>query len=128
MVIKDIYCTHCDLVQRDADVASCVWTQGPWWCPACRKTTPHRTVCNGGVRLKAYVCTFDGRDWSGDVQVLGVECSDDAGNHMSDHNGRISDRPKFSNDARAERRAQRKSARNRSRGKAPLFFDGKAAS
>ena len=45
-------------------------------CKRCKKTRVHVSRCTGGCKLKAYICSFDGRDFSGDFRYLGVEVDD----------------------------------------------------
>jgi hypothetical protein len=68
-VLKDVFCAACGSIAEaflDRDATQCVQP-----CLRCGLPTTHESRCTGGCRLKAYVCTYDGRDWSGDVEYLG---------------------------------------------------------
>ncbi|MEE9366912.1 MAG: hypothetical protein V3W44_09520 [Dehalococcoidales bacterium] len=67
-VLKDMACVICDEVQEVMVEMDCSRTMID--CEECQLPTPHKAHV-GGCKLKPYVTTFDGRDWSGDIEYTG---------------------------------------------------------
>ena len=100
----------------------CVESAEP--CENCKDLTLHHSRCTGGVKLKPYVCSYDGRDWSGDIEVMNTTATYGDGTPVVDHSTGVAvhDQAKYRSDARAERRERLRSQANKKRGKTPLFF------
>lgn len=65
--LRGVRCTECghdheaEIERLDRDPALV--------CPACYRVTRHESLSfAGGCRLKPYITSFDGRDWSGDIR------------------------------------------------------------
>lgn len=113
MVLRDLYCTVCGSEIRD--VASDA-TEMDMDCDVCGKRTHHATVCNGGMRGERWRfadAPYDTDAWMrGRTHAMGVSVD---GKTMID-NG----------DAKREAKRDRlHSDRRRSKGRAPVFYDGK---
>ena len=124
-VMKDMHCDRCgnareELVDRDVTSALLL-------CDTCSTVRPHISRCTGGVRLKCYAGSYDGRDWSGDIEHMGVvaEYADGTPVHEQGGRGPRTD-SKYTNDSKAriaEKRSQLASAQRRKLGRENLFID-----
>lgn len=126
MRLKDIYCTVCETVERDADVERLSWVKGRRICTSCGKRTLHRAVANGGCG--AFVWGSWKREGSkGHCEFLGVQATvtDKDGNEVPyrEGDGRIlHDDPRFGYEAAREAEARSEHSR---RGGKPMLLPGR---
>ena len=125
-IIKDVRCERCETPQEalvERDQTSIVLR-----CRYCRCDQPHRSWCTGGVKLKPYVCTYDGRDWSGDIEHMGIRAEYENGTPVHEADGTRTDK-KYRTDFDGRIRAKRErlnSETRRKMGHAPVFVDCKS--
>jgi hypothetical protein len=126
-VLKDMHCTLCTaasehMVDRDATEA---WVD----CPRCGHVALHTSRCTGGAKLKPYICSYDGRDWSGDIKHMGLEATYADGTPVRENagEGERTDTA-YRSDAQARIEAKRDRIQSEARRKAgggALFVDQK---
>ena len=127
-VLKDMWCAECGnnsehVVEQDtAEMAE--------ECPHCLKHTSLVSRCTGGAKLKTYLVSFDGRNFSGDVKFLGVRGENADGSTYTEGDGSPTHN-KFNRDFDArlqDKRDRRNSARKRLLSSQPIFIDHGATS
>lgn len=127
IVIRDYYCTECGEVQRD--LVGDVSAQLP--CSRCRQVTEHRDMCNGARHSRFHFHDFGTVPLEEMCRYEGAGASEsrtDAG--LADYSKPVTDLktgkvyqndPKFSADARAERSARAKHAREKRAGRGRIY-------
>ena len=128
MVVKDLVCADCESVRESPCEQD--QTADMLQCAHCRRVTLHESRCTGGIKLKPYICSYDGRDWSGDIEHLGIEATYEDGTPVTERDGSRTDSKYRSDfDARVESKRDRKrSDARRKRGDAKIFVDQKQRS
>lgn len=113
MVLRDLYCTACGNEVHDVDSGAASVDLD---CDVCGRRTRHDVVCNGGTRGERWRfadAPYDTDSWMrGRTHAMGVSVN---GQTMI-NNG---------DDKREARRDRLHSDRRRSKGRAPIVFDGK---
>jgi len=127
-VLKDVHCRSC------GNVSDSMMDQDQTFvlkrCVRCRQTGKHESCCTGGVKLKCYAGSYDGRDWSGDVKHMGVEAVDADGNALLEKDGTPTHKKYCADqDARiAANRDRKRFELGQKRGTNSLRFDQRATS
>lgn len=126
-VLKDMHCDRCGNAREelvDSDITSALLL-----CDRCATVRPHISRCTGGQKLKCYAGSYDGRDWSGDIEYMGAVAENADGTAVHEQRG-LGPRTDaaFNNDAKAriaEKRDKLSSDSRRKLGRENLFIDQK---
>jgi len=129
MVIKDFYCTTCEMVTEDIQVESADISALSIFCEGCKEETAHRTLCNGGIKSR-----WRENDFPDDPSFYRGQCSHECSIRPLDGKGEVRDlktgelmADKINNsDKKAERMQRRYFKTDKKRGKLPLTFDQKS--
>jgi hypothetical protein len=125
MVLKDFECAACGGVfERIVDGNISFIAE---YCEACKTTTNHRSICNGGTGKRYRFADWSGVDFSGQVKAMAPTATtlDHEGNVIADKHvsGKAcQDMPRFSDDVREEKRDRITHRTNARRGKNKLYF------
>lgn len=131
MVLKDFECCRCAGISEHAVMSD--QTTIAEYCEKCETMTNHLSICNGGTGKRYRFADWSGCDFSGQVRAMAPTATtlDGEGNTIVDKHisGKAcQDLPRFSDDAREDKRdriAHRLTVR---RGKSKLFFNCKGLS
>ena len=106
-VLKDVFCENCGAHSDKMLEADQLFVFQR--CPRCRATCKHESRCTGGQKLKCYAGSYDGRDWSGDMEFMGIEATYEDGTPVMEADGTRTDaKYKTDFDARINEKRKRK--------------------
>ena len=136
MMLKDFSCKYCGTETPDVEVRGSSVCALTFFCCKCECNTPHEAMCNGGLKSRyRFHDHEDYRDSRKRCKVLKVgackaheDGSLDYANPIREGNGEIvGDRPKFSDEARQDRREKVYHKMDKARGHGKIISTARAA-
>lgn len=137
-ILKDFYCPECMTTTADVEVASCGVVTLTLPCARCERDTEHCAQVNGGLGKR-----YRFADWDVREVRQGIRLEESGACYSNPDTGdldrslpvtdlktgeRLQDAPRFSSEARAERREREYHRRDRREGRGKIVSTARATS